>query len=74
MHLAVDGNGIPVRTIVTSGSRHDSKEACALIDGLYAKYLLTDRGYDSNHIVEFAEHLGMKCVIPPRKNRKVQRA
>ena len=64
---------MPVRAIVTHGSRHDSKEACALIDGLNARYLLADRGHDSNPIIEFATHLGMKCVIPPKKNRKVQR-
>jgi transposase len=35
--------------------------------------LLADRGYDSDAIVEQAQKQGMKPVIPPRKNRKVQR-
>jgi transposase len=38
-----------------------------------ASYLLADRGYDSDAIVEQAEDQGMIPVIPPRKNRKVQR-
>lgn len=38
-----------------------------------AEYLLADRGYDSNTIVEQAQKQKMKVVIPPRKNRKVQR-
>jgi len=38
-----------------------------------AHYLLADRGYDSNAIIEQAEKQGMKVVIPPKKNRKTQR-
>ena len=73
MHLAVDANGMPIRVIVTEGNRHDCREACALIEGLSAQYLLADRGYDSNHIIEFAENLDIECVIPPRKCHEVQR-
>lgn len=47
--------------------------AIPLIEGLSAHYLLADRGYDSNSIVEFAERVGAKAVIPPKKNRLVQR-
>ena len=36
IHLAVDAHGMPVRVIVTEGTRADCKEACALIDGLSA--------------------------------------
>ncbi|BBL35503.1 IS5 family transposase ISMasp6 [Nitrosomonas stercoris] len=39
-----------------------------------AHYLLADRGYDSNAIIEQAEKQGMKVVIPPKKNRKTQRS
>lgn len=35
--------------------------------------LLADRGYDSNAIVEQAEQQGMEAMIPPRKNRSLQR-
>jgi len=44
-----------------------------LIDGITAEYLLADRGYDSNSIIEKAIAQGIKPVIPPRKNRKEQR-
>jgi transposase len=44
-----------------------------LIDGITAEYLLADKGYDSDEIVIQAEGQGMIAVIPPRKNRKVQR-
>lgn len=39
-----------------------------------AEYLLADRGYDSNDIIEYTKKQNMTPVIPPRKNRKVLRA
>ena len=44
-----------------------------LIEDIPAEYLLADRGYDTDEIVEFAEENGMIVVIPPKKNRKEQR-
>ena len=64
---------MPVRILVTEGTRADCKEAVNLIKGVDAEYLLADRGYDSDEIVEFAEENGMITVIPPRKSRKEQR-
>jgi transposase len=71
--LAVDAHGMPVRIIVTAGTVNDCKEACALIDGISAEYLLADKGYDSNEIIEKAASQSMSVVIPPKKNRKEQR-
>lgn len=64
---------MPIRFFVTSGTVADCTQACALIDGLAAEYLLADRGYDSGKIIEKALAAGMEAVIPPRKNRKEQR-
>jgi transposase len=44
-----------------------------LIDGLDAKHLLADKGYDSDTIVAQAEAQNMGVVIPPRRNRKQPR-
>ncbi len=38
-----------------------------------AEYLLADKGYDSDAIVEQSKAQGMNPVIPPRKNRTEQR-
>ena len=73
LHLAVDSNGMPVRAIITQGTTADCTQARQLIEGLTADYLLADRGYDSDAIVEQATKQGMIPVIPPRKNRKIQR-
>jgi len=64
---------MPVRIFVTAGTVHDCKQACALIDGIYAEWLLADRGYDSNEIIAKALSQNTIAVIPPKKNRKVQR-
>ena len=59
---------------ITSGTAADCTQGSRLIEGLNAEYLLADKGYDSNEIIENAEEQGMVVVIPPRKNRKDQRA
>jgi transposase len=43
------------------------------MEGFSADYLFADRGYDSDSIVDQARLQGMTPVIPPRKNRRVQR-
>ena len=73
IHLAVDAHGMPIRILVTQGTRADCTQAVRLIEGMNAEYLLADRGYDSDAIVVQAENQGMKTVIPPRKNRKIKR-
>ena len=44
-----------------------------MLDGLSAETLLADCGYDTDEIVEAARQNAMQPVIPPKKNRKVQR-
>ncbi|AIL64916.1 Transposase [Rickettsiales bacterium Ac37b] len=73
VHMAVDANGIPVRIIVTESSRADCSEAFELTKEIKAEYLIADKAYDTNRIVESAELINCKVVIPSRKNRKVQR-
>ena len=73
IHLAVDANGMPVRVLITKGTRADCKEAIHLIEGISAENLLADRGYDTNKIIAYATSVGMKVVIPPKKNRRKKR-
>jgi transposase len=65
---------MPVRIVITQGTRADCTQASRLIEGITAEHLLADRGYDSDAIVEQANKQGIQAVIPPRKNRKHQRA
>ncbi|MBL8640431.1 MAG: IS5 family transposase, partial [Alphaproteobacteria bacterium] len=74
IHMAVDALGLPLRVLITEGSTADCTQASKLIEGLSADYLLADRGYDSDAILEQAKAQKMEPVIPPKKNRKIQRA
>ena len=65
---------MPVRAFLTAGPVADCQVAPSLIEGLSADALLADRGYDSDTLIEQAESQGIEVVIPPRRNRKKQRA
>lgn len=58
---------------ITSGTTADCTQAGELIAGISAEYLLADRGYDSDAIIEQAKAQGSVPVIPPRKNRRKPR-
>ena len=64
---------MPVRFFVTAGTTADCAVAAQLVGGFAAQYLLADRGYDTNEIIAFAQDSGIEAVIPPKKNRKIQR-
>jgi transposase len=58
---------------VTSGTVADCKLAGQLIEGVDVDYLLADRAYDTNEILQAIKATGAEAVIPPKKNRKEQR-
>lgn len=74
IHVAVSGLGLPTRLILTPGQAADSPQAEALIDGLPTEVVVADKGYDSRAVVEAIESRGAEAVIPPLRNRKIQRA
>ena len=63
---------MPVRVLITEGTRADCKEAIHLIEGISAETLLADRGHDTDKIIAYAIAAGMEVVIPPKRNRKKQ--
>ena len=65
---------MPVRILITEGTRADCSQACTLIEGISAEALLVDRGYNTDAIVVYALNEGMEVIIPPKRNRKEQRA
>jgi transposase len=71
--VAVDATGMPIRVIVTEGTRGDCTEALPLIDGMAAEALMADKAYDTDAILSYAQSHGIDPVIPPKKNRKDQR-
>jgi putative transposase len=45
-----------------------------LIDGIETAATLADKGYDADHLAEKIAANGAEVVIPPKRNRRVQRA
>ena len=41
-----------------------------MLDGVKAKAILADKGYDADYIVAAANAMGAEVVIPPRSMRK----
>lgn len=64
---------MPVRVIVTDGTVADCSMTNKLIEGIDAEYLLADSGYDTDNVIEQADSAKIEAVIPPKKNRKIQR-
>jgi transposase len=69
----VDALGNPLRLLLTAGQCHDSPQASALIAGYEPRVLIADKGYDSGPLIESVTAKGIEAVIPPKKNRLVQR-
>ena len=57
--------------LVTAGTVADCSQACKLVEGITAEYLLADKGYDSDALVGVINKNGIQPVIPPRKSRKI---
>ena len=73
VHLAVDASGMPIGCIVTAGTTPDCTKAIELLEDLDGNALFGDKAYDTNDIVKYATERNMLVVIPPKKNRIVQR-
>ena len=71
----VDGNGIIRRFLLSPGQKHDAPYAVPLLEpfDIENAFILGDRGYDSDEIVQYLmAHKGI-AVILPRANRIVLR-
>ena len=66
--------GNPVRLIGGPGQENDITHAQELIDGFAATATIGDKGYDANHLHDKIVGCGGEIVIPPKRNRRVQRS
>ena len=57
----------------SAGQRNDIAFAHDLVDGIEAGATIADKGYDAGHLIEKIVETGADAVIPPKRNRKVQR-
>ena len=44
-----------------------------MIDGIAAEATIADKGYDADHLCEKIAETGSQVVIPPKRNRTLQR-
>lgn len=67
--------GKVIRVLITDGSVHESTQAEKLLDCVIHKgvYVLGDRAFDSDKIINYIAEKSGIAVIPPRKNRKEKR-
>jgi len=71
--MMCDALGLPVKFILTPGESSDYEQALPLLSGEKPDYVIADKGYDSDEIVNFITQINAIPVIPPRSNRIVQR-
>ena len=64
---------MPLRFFVTAATTADCRFALPLIRGMTVEMLLADRGYDTDEIISYCKEQGIEAVIPPKRNRIVQR-
>lgn len=73
IHAVVDALGNPLKLLLTGGEASEYGQANALIDGYQAGFVLADKGYDSDSFIMAIRTSGASAVIPPRRNRLIQR-
>ncbi len=69
LYLVVSERGVPVKFIVTDGTRADCKEAINLLKNLDAKLVFADRVYDTNEILSYIARRNIKS----KRNRLERR-
>ena len=69
----MDALGNPVRLLITAGQASEYGQVNHLLENLDYQYLLADKGYDSDEVIQKVLGSGAEPVIPPRSNRKEQR-
>lgn len=73
IHALVEGLGGLARFGLTGGEAGDSPQALPLLANLQPGSLSADKAYDTDTILKHLADNGIEAVIPPRRNRRVQR-
>ena len=73
IHAATEALGLPIRLLGSPGQRNDIAFAHDLVEGIEAEAAIADKGYDADHLTDRIAASGAEVVIPPKRNRKIQR-
>ena len=74
IHALVDALGNPVAIMLTAGQVHDLKAAPVLLADVQASAVIADKAYDADSLIKPLVEAGIVPVIPPKRNRTIQRA
>jgi transposase len=75
IHATVDALGYPTGFLLTPGQACDLDGADILLPALAAPSVMADKGYDADErVLQPWAQAGKTAVIPPKANRKDQRA
>jgi transposase len=77
IHASCDALGNPTGFHLTPGQMHDLRGSDALLPRILAdvKQFLADKAYDAaKRVLDLLDEHDVEAVIPPRANRKEQRA
>lgn len=72
VHVVTDGLGNPLRFLLSSGNTSDIRMAQHLLEpfDLSGKWILADKGYDSDKFVAWIKVHSGTAVIPSRRSAK----
>jgi transposase len=74
IHATTDALGNPTAFHLTGGQASDLAGADALLPGVNAATVIADKGYDAEaRVLAPLREAGREAVIPPKRNRTVQR-
>jgi transposase len=73
IHVAISGNGQPVKLHLTEGQRHDVTCAEILLDRLEPEFVIGDKGYDSDPLRNEIRSTSAKLLIPSRRTHFFRR-
>ncbi len=74
IHTLCDALGNPLAFWLTAGQDHDLNGSDVLLPQMQANTLLADKAYDADkRVIEPLQATGKSAVIPPKRNRKIQR-
>jgi transposase len=73
IHALVEGLGIMTRFRWTPCQAGDHPQALPLLEGITPGWLAADRAHDSGELLDALAARQIGAIIPPRKNRSIQR-
>ena len=73
IHALVDALGNPVAFSLTPGQASDLSQAEPLLEDVEPQAFLADKAYDADRLILALQQRGIKPVIPPKRNRLIQR-